>query len=111
MQHQNHLPDAPKPGAEYFDERQLAKHLNVSVRTLQGWRLKGDRMPYYKVGRLVRYSASEVKTWMSGLQCKHTSEAAAKGLCNIRQVSGYNPDTPEHAAAYASQSLANGSAA
>ena len=110
MQRQNTMPDAPKYGAEYLNERQLAEHLNVSVRTLQGWRLKGGGVPYYKVGRLVRYSASEVKTWMSGLQCGHTSEAAAKGLCNIRQVSGSTPGTPEHASAYPGQSLANGSA-
>ncbi len=110
MQQQNNVPDASKPGAEYLNERQLADLLGLSERTLQGWRLKGDGVPYYKIGRLVRYSASEVKTWLSRRQCEHTSDAAAKGLCNIHAVWGYTQNIPDNAADLSVPALEIGSA-
>ena len=110
MQHSNNVPDAPKPGAEYLNEHKLADYLGISVRTLQGWRLQGDHVPYYKIGRLVRYSASEVKAWLAGRQCRHTSDAAIKGLCSIRQVYGYTPDIAVNAADPSTETRKIGSA-
>ena len=110
MQRQNYVSEAPKPGAEYLNERQLADRLGVSERTLQGWRLKGGGVPYYKIGRLVRYSVIEVTTWLSGRQCEHTSDAAARELCSIRQVYENTSCTPVNAADLSALTLQNGSA-
>lgn len=92
MQHQNEAMYAPEMGAEYLNERQLAEQLGMSPRTLQGWRLKADHLPYYKVGRLVRYAENEVNEWLATRHCRHTSDATSKGLCNIQKVYGYQQD-------------------
>ena len=47
-----------------FTEKQVAALLEVSVKTLQGWRLKGGGPPFVKMGRLVRYLESDVEAFV-----------------------------------------------
>jgi predicted DNA-binding transcriptional regulator AlpA len=44
-----------------LDEHQVAQVLNISVRTLQGWRVRGGGPPFVKLGGAVRYRRSEIK--------------------------------------------------
>lgn len=39
---------------------EVAKLFNISIRTLEDWRLRGGGPRYIKVGRLVRYLYSDV---------------------------------------------------
>lgn len=50
-----------------INERELAKMLGVSVKTLQVWRWRRRGPPHLKMnGRLVRYSRDAVESWLAG---------------------------------------------
>lgn len=57
-----------------LDERQLAELLNVPVRTLQAQRQRGTGIPFVKIGRLVRYEASNVSEYLKGHLRASTSD-------------------------------------
>jgi len=46
-------------------ERREAARLGFSVKTLQGWRLKGDGPPFLKIGPSVRYDPTAVDAWLN----------------------------------------------
>ena len=46
-------------------ERQLAEMLNISVRTLQTDRQRGGGIPYFKIGRSVRYNRETVENYLA----------------------------------------------
>lgn len=48
----------------YVSEKQLAKHLGVTPRTIKRWRVIGQPVPGYRVGRAMRYLLSEVDAWV-----------------------------------------------
>ena len=53
-------------GVETFlDVVQVAQMLGLSVATIRKWVLTGY-IPYKKIGRAVRFSASEVQDWAKG---------------------------------------------
>jgi predicted DNA-binding transcriptional regulator AlpA len=55
-----------QPLEKLLDEKQLAGLLGVSTGTLRYWRVHRLGPPYRKVGsQLVRYSPSDVQTWLS----------------------------------------------
>jgi hypothetical protein len=45
-------------------EKEEAKRLKVSVRTLQSWRYKGGGPPYLQLGSAVRYDPVRVDAWL-----------------------------------------------
>lgn len=45
-------------------ERQVAELLEVSIRTLQAWRMQNDGPPYIKVGFAVRYDPADLEEWL-----------------------------------------------
>lgn len=54
-------------------EQQTAILLGVSVRGLQGWRLRGGGPQYVKCGRLVRYRRCDLLHWMDARTVCNTS--------------------------------------
>lgn len=52
---------------QYLTERELASRLGLSVKTLQGWRLRGQGPPVTKLGpslrAAVRYEATAALEW------------------------------------------------
>lgn len=66
----------------YLTEVEVAKWLNLSVRTLQGWRLQGHGPAFIKLGRCVRYSSAAIQTWVCVQERASTSALAAPGPCN-----------------------------
>ena len=48
----------------YVDEKKAARIIAMSVSKLQKLRAAGDGPPYSKVGRLVRYRAEDLHTFM-----------------------------------------------
>ncbi len=58
----------------YLDERQLAKRLNISTRSLQLQRHRGEGIPYVKIGKSVRYNWVEVQEYL-----KHSRRACTDG--------------------------------
>lgn len=53
---------------EIMTGAEVAELLQVSVRTLDDWRLHRTGPPYRKMGRHVRYLRSEVLAWFEGLR-------------------------------------------
>ncbi len=53
----HHFPNenASQDPDRLLNEAQLAQLTNLSVRTLQAWRLRGEGPPFIKIGRSVRY--------------------------------------------------------
>lgn len=58
---------------EFLDTREVAELTGLSQSTLEKWRLRNDRIPYIKAGRVVRYSVAEVRTWMHARRVLSTS--------------------------------------
>ena len=59
-----------------LDERQLARMTSQSVRTLQAQRLRGDGIPFVKLGRSVRYDIAEVERYLAEQRRLSTSDRA-----------------------------------
>jgi hypothetical protein len=49
---------------QLVDERTLADMLFLPIRTLQDWRVRGFGPPFFKLGKMVRYSVPEVLEWL-----------------------------------------------
>ncbi len=58
----NSYPAGVEPA--YVDEKAAARIVAMSVSKLQKLRAAGDGPPYSKVGRLVRYRAEDLHTFM-----------------------------------------------
>jgi excisionase family DNA binding protein len=43
---------------------ELAEYLEIPIATLYGWRTKREGPPAIKVGRHLRYRASDVERWL-----------------------------------------------
>ncbi len=48
---------------QFIGVEDLAKYLDVSINTLRSW-VWQRQIPYFKVGRLVRFDMQEVENWL-----------------------------------------------
>ena len=56
---------AQEDGSGLLPESQAANYLGLSISTLRSDRLNGGLgIPYFKIGRLVRYEKSELDAWL-----------------------------------------------
>lgn len=70
-------PTPPEDG--YLTERELARLLNVSPRTLQGWRLRGNGPPFCAFSeRCIRYLWSDAAEWARSRRRRSTSDAPSE---------------------------------
>ena len=75
-------------GQIFFNEKEIAKCLNLSEETLRRGRLDGKRQGHIetpkhtKIGRLVRYHISDVKSWI-----KQQLEANVEGARTNQETS------------------------
>lgn len=60
-------------GSSHLNEAEVADWLNLSKRTLQGWRLRGEGPKYEKFGRSVRYATATIKAWIVERERNSTS--------------------------------------
>jgi hypothetical protein len=49
---------------DFLDEHEVARRSSISVRTLQGWRLKGRGPRFVRAHRKVLYPRIEFETWL-----------------------------------------------
>jgi predicted DNA-binding transcriptional regulator AlpA len=61
-----HEPSAPAGPwfAPLLTEKEVARRLALSVRTLQDWRFRGGGPKFLKCGSAIRYKWSDVEEWM-----------------------------------------------
>ncbi|WJY20086.1 helix-turn-helix domain-containing protein [Alteriqipengyuania flavescens] len=65
-----------------WTEIEVADRLNLSVRTLQGWRLRGEGPHFLKFGRSVRYSSAAIESWVCEQERASTSAISATRACS-----------------------------
>ena len=58
---------------EFFNVCQVAQMLGLSIATIRKWVLTGY-IPYKKIGRAVRFSASEIQEWAMSKNAKETPD-------------------------------------
>jgi excisionase family DNA binding protein len=63
---------------QLLDQREAAKLLRLSERTLERLRLQGGGPLYVKAGRAVRYREADLKAWIDARVVNSTSEEAAR---------------------------------
>jgi excisionase family DNA binding protein len=64
------IPAPPSPIAvpqqpEYLTTRQAAKVLALGTSTLEGWRSRGEGPAWVKIGTAIRYSRSDLDSWLA----------------------------------------------
>lgn len=57
-------------------ERAAADYLQVSMRTLQSWRVKGGGPCFLKLGRAVRYERKALDAWLAARRYENTAAVA-----------------------------------
>ncbi len=58
-------------------EDEAASFLNLSVRTLQAWRVKGGGPLFVRLGRAVRYRSPDICRWLDANTLARTSQHTA----------------------------------
>lgn len=61
----------------FFTEIELADRWNLSVKSLQSWRVKGDGPRFRKFGNRVRYALADVREFEDASARESTSSASA----------------------------------
>lgn len=59
---------------QYLTEQQVSALTAIAVKTLQGMRVKGNGIPFIKVGRLVRYDLAKIHEFMNQQTKTSTSQ-------------------------------------
>lgn len=59
---------------QLLTEAQASQVLQIGVRTLQGWRVRGGGPQYKKLGRAVRYRLGDLCEWTDNQTINSTSE-------------------------------------
>jgi excisionase family DNA binding protein len=65
-----------------LDQREAAQILKISVRTLERHRAAGTGPRFLRLGRLVRYRASDLEEWIAHSLHSSTSDALLIRLLN-----------------------------
>jgi predicted DNA-binding transcriptional regulator AlpA len=52
-----------------LNEAQVADSLNLSIRTLQAWRVKNAGPRFVRAGRAIRYRRSDLIAWIEANTC------------------------------------------
>lgn len=60
--------------SQYINEKEAAKYLGISHRTLQGMRVKGGGPPFVKIRKMVRYKAGDLIKWTDGNKKENTAQ-------------------------------------
>lgn len=64
------MPTPTQDVAALLNEKEAARFLSMSYRTLQSWRSAGEGPPYLKLGRSIRYRRGDLIAWVDA--SRHT---------------------------------------
>lgn len=73
-------------GNEFLAIQDLSVHLKIKVKTLYCL-VEENRIPHYRVGKLIRFKRSEIDAWMEGNKkgCVASEQVARKALGPVRK--------------------------
>lgn len=60
---------------EWISARELANEIQVPVRTVLGWRQRGEGPASAKFGKHIRYRRSDVDAWITGRMFAQSGDA------------------------------------
>ncbi len=63
--------------AQFLNQVHLARRWQISPRTLERWRWKGQGPAFVKVGGRVIYRLEDVEAYESGRRCESTTQGTA----------------------------------
>lgn len=70
-------PEGSKPAlSQYLEREQLARELNVSMRTVERWAVQRKGPTYTRVGRKVYYDRADVIAWLKANRIKMVTEGS-----------------------------------
>ncbi len=61
-------------GSPYLTTRQAAEYLNLSPRTMEGFRVRGGGPEFHKFGRKVLYRSDDLELWAESRKRTSTSD-------------------------------------
>jgi excisionase family DNA binding protein len=66
---------------QYLTEQQVAERLGVSLSVVQNMRRAGtaDPLPFFKIGKCIRYAETDLHDWLERRRCFDSHEAARIG--------------------------------
>jgi hypothetical protein len=67
-------PVRPPDDEIHLTEGQVATREQVSIRTVQRWRMTGEGPPFLKVGKAIRYRLKDLREWEEQRLRHSTSE-------------------------------------
>ncbi len=65
------------PQERLLSRREVAEHFNISRRWLEIAAVRGGGPPMIKIGRLVRYSVADLRSWIDAQRVQSTSDEAS----------------------------------
>ena len=69
---------------ELLDQKGAARLLRLSVRTLERHRIAGTGPKFCRLGRLIRYRESDLRSWIECSLCISTSDAPRYAISKNR---------------------------
>jgi hypothetical protein len=76
--HKSNCNSAKSLVRELLTEAEVSRVFHVSINTLRYWRQCGDGPNYIKMGRLVRYDAAELESYVQRKTCVSKARATAE---------------------------------
>ena len=64
-----------KHDSSFFDTRRAADYLDLSSRTLDGYRVSGDGPAFHRFGNRIRYRLADLDAWAAQRRATTTAEA------------------------------------
>ena len=55
----------PQMKEHYLNEREVSELTGIAKQTLRNWRSRGCGIPYFKIGRAVRYSEQDIVSYFA----------------------------------------------
>jgi Helix-turn-helix domain len=71
-----------------LSEEQVAERWMVSVKTLQGWRVRGGGPKFIKLGRVVRYSELDLEEFLAVHTIPHTAALNSQTQAEVTMQNG-----------------------
>lgn len=70
--------DRPRQLEQFLTEKDVARILKVSVRTVQGWRLRGDGPRWTTFGGNVRYRPTDIAVYVDRLSGENVKKRSSE---------------------------------
>jgi len=51
----------------FVGTKELARYMDLSINTIYSW-VCMQKIPFFKMGRLVKFDLKEIDTWMTGMR-------------------------------------------